>query len=1175
MGKLHITANVWLFLCLCCAAAFIAPGQLVAADDPANNELGIKLPQGLGKQRGYRKTWAVIIGINYQDPQKETNVPKAARGLVPELKNAEKDATSMHQLLTQLYAYDPECTKLLVGADATKQSIEQALHELNDDKVKPDDSVLVFFSGHATRVENENDERGALFASNVRFSERGKLLDGYLRMHKDLLSVLDSCNAKHKLVILDCCHSGEIFSLRGRSRSEADDRRGNNLFEARGSLQAIASCRDRQRATDGIGDNSPFTAALLQSLRRIPAREDSDHSRIGVNQLYAYMLPELKNLPNGQSPDCRLLDKVDGEFSFFPSNSSDAQEEFKKYVTSKAEIRLLQAMVPGDHGNWWFEEMPWFIPSLRLMILEKMTPDRAALQSSAIRRDELHKLADDLHKELQKQLSKLGQEENEGNRTKRAILTLRLNHFKRLLSMTPKDSKQIVAQIAADFASLDETVANELSASDLHMLAVAKHYLHAETNATDDVDTAYGNALARFDVNVGNELALKAICHADYGQFLILVKRDYAGAAHQFHSALALFGSDLLPKAQAVDMMGQPILPPASQTAASVAAGSDLQSGARRIVAGSAPPAFRVFALCSEAQAWQLQNRWGKANDLLSTARYLAQDFDSEHELMVFVLNRVAWANMEQWRIAEAQQYFKQANEILTRMSRTTSPVGDLGSVNSSTVKPALNAGQPVVDRRWDEWKLIVGYDYNALTRYLHHLHGLAMAKRFQGQEQEAIEDYRMIVHMTAMSMNHLKHADNQSQSAVETEQRLLERLVNSQERLADCNLFGDAAKRDLREAADDYRRALQATATMPAGNTRSQRRMSLLYRLAIALSLPSSIQDVPLAMEYCREAEGIRKDQKIRSIEVSGTIGLIAEAIVKVYAERNQVTALSPNKEQNPPAEKPENALAHLRKTIRDLSDELNGNPHRDQLEALLLATKVLTDEVPDNDRYHLTEDAELMLYFCRLILPKSSNLTDQRYAKQDSSAYLRSYYDTVMRTKLRMKPQHVKDLLEIQWEATNGEFYTKPRLTAPVLAVYLFHDQCLLLLDIPGGVSRHYSLEGQDCVADVQRACGKAEHRLPLPNELQRELVQLRNRANKFAPEGAVNPAAGQQAARLQLRWVDPQRGIADPLHGKTPEEKKVALRKPVTESDFPFLIPEGLDTEPNSADDLLSIK
>jgi tetratricopeptide (TPR) repeat protein len=1151
VGNQRRIAKALCFFLLCVST--ITTSACFAADD----DQGIKILNAPGKQRGYGNSWAVIIGINYQDAQKENNITKSTRNLLPELKNAEKDATSLEEVLRTMYDYKPACTTLLVGTEAKKEAIDKALHELCNDQVKPEDSVLIFFSGHATRVENESKERGALLAADVKFSERGKLLDGYVRMHKDLLDGLDKCVAKHKLVILDCCHSGEIFSLRGRSRSETDDRRGTNLFEATNSLQAIASCRDRQRATDGIGENSPFTAALLQGLRRIPARGDGNFSRLGVNQLFVHILPELKNLPNGQSPDLRQLGKEDGEFSFFPSPA--AKDKFKEYVTTNGQIRLLQAMVPGDHGNWWFEEMPWFIPSLRMMILEKLATDRSTVQSTAIRRDELLQLAHELHTKLQEQMNKLSQEEGPESKIKCDLLRLRLAHFKRLSTMTPKDSIKVMEEIVGDFDCLEQAIKSELSASDLHLYAVAKHYLHQKKNLTDGVEEAYKAALAAFRKEIGDELALKALCHTDFGQYLSLVTRDYAGAANQFHQALALFGSDLMPKAESKDMMGQPILPSPNQTATSIVVADDQQTGNHRIVAGSAPPAFRVFALCSEAEAWQRQNRWGKANDLLNTARFLAQDFDSEHELMVFVLNRVAWANMEQWRIGEAQQYFRQANEILVSMSRTTS---DLTAVKDSSQG---------ADQDRANWKLIMGHDYNSLTRYLHHMHGLAMAKRFQGQEQEAIQDYRKIIDLIAGSMSHLKQAENQTQATLEMEQRLLERLINAQERLADCNLFGNAAQRDLREAADDYRRALQAAATMPAGNVRSQRRVSLLYRLAIALSLPSTIQDVPLALEYCREAQALRKEQKIESIEVSGTLGLIAEAIVKVYAEKSPNTAMPALKDPN--AAPAENALATLRKTIRSLSDELNGNIHRDQLEALLLATKVLTDEVPDSDRYHLVEDAELMLHFCRIILPKSSEASDLRYVKQDSSAYLRSYFDTVMRTKLRMKPQHVKDLLEIQAEATKGKFYTKPEQTAPILAIYLFQDQCLLLLDIPGGVSRYYSLEGQDCVADVLRACSKAEYRLPLPSELQRELVQLRNRGIKV--EHA--PETSRSTARLQLRWIDPLRGIE-------PQSVRVTLNKPVegetkvakpAEFDFPFLIPEGIETEATSAENLLSTK
>ena len=120
---------------------------------------------------------------------------------------------------------------------------------------------------------------------------------------------------------------------------------------------------------------------------------------------------------------------------------------------------------------------------------------------------------------------------------------------------------------------------------------------------------------------------------------------------------------------------------------------------------------------------------------------------------------------------------------------------------------------------------------------------------------------------------------------------------------------------------------------------------------------------------------------KRIRPNEVSGTIGLIANAIVKVFAHQSPEESA---KDPDASAEKPLTALANLRKTIRDISDELNGNLHRDQLEVLLLAAKVLAEQDQDNDCYNLAEDSELLLYFCRLILPKSSSIADLRYNKQ-----------------------------------------------------------------------------------------------------------------------------------------------------------------------------------------------
>lgn len=1059
---------------------------------------------------GYGDSWALIIGINYQDTA--SKVPAVARGLVPMLNNAENDAAELQKVLVNLYGYREDHVIPLIGAGATKEAIERELNAFKD-KIKPNHSVLVFFSGHGTRIENVEGERGAIYAADVGFTEAGRLKSGYLRMHLDVLKTLkEDIPAKHKLLILDCCHSGEIFSLNARARSDAGDRRALALFEADNSIQAIASCRDRQRASDGSGKNSPFTAALLQALRRIPAREGAgvaSRSRVGVNQLFTYMLPELKNLSNGQSPDCRSLGNVDGEFAFFPAATQAANDEFGKNFTSDKEFRTLQAMVPGDHGNWWFEEMPWFIPSLRLMILEKAPPDKSALQSSAIRSEELHELAVELHRDLQKAVT------DAPVGIKRTLHELRLAHVRALLSKSARDSRQVVEKIVSDFETLGPSEREQLEASDLHLLAVGKHYLQRKTEETekvDAVDAAYAEALKRFDVNKPNELTLKSLCHADYGLFLSSVKREYANAATQFRSALSLFGSDLAPEVTAATAGDGPV-----QTVDATVAGGTATPEVRKIVSRSAPAAFRVFVLCSEASAWQQQNRWGKANDLLIEAHLVAKGFDEDHQLTVFVLNQIAWGQMVQWRIDEAVKHFDRANTILLKLAQSTD-----------------DAGNVLVERksRQQQFEIMLGYDYNALARYLHHLHGLAMAKRFRGQRDEAISDYREIVRMIAVALDQLKHGKSTRLVTGDVESTLLNRLVNSQERLADCNLFGNPAHPDLQEAADDYRRALNACAFLAPGDSRDNWRMRLLFKLSLALSIPSTAQDLELAGAYCREATELRKKLKVRPADAEGTLGLVSEAVVGVFAKSAKSLTVAS-------AEVEADALSNLRRQIHALCDELRGSLHRDQLETLLLATKVLVDQVPAEDRYHLAEDSELLLYLCRLILPRGSATPGNEHLRQETGSYLHAYYDTAMRNKLRMKPTHVKDLLEIQWEATRSEFYAKPSVPRPVLALYLLDDKCYLLLDVPGGASKSCCLEGNYYVKALTRACcDERADCLPLPEDIQEELIKLRKLEKTSVPVRSGKPVVTanaevsiDQGTILQLRWADPVRGLSEP--------------------------------------------
>jgi uncharacterized caspase-like protein len=90
---------------------------------------------------GYRKSWALIIGINeYQS--------------LPRLTGAVKSAKMVREKLVREFGFDPENVIELYDDQATRENILKAFDRLMDAKrVSRDDRVFVFFAGHGvTRV---------------------------------------------------------------------------------------------------------------------------------------------------------------------------------------------------------------------------------------------------------------------------------------------------------------------------------------------------------------------------------------------------------------------------------------------------------------------------------------------------------------------------------------------------------------------------------------------------------------------------------------------------------------------------------------------------------------------------------------------------------------------------------------------------------------------------------------------------------------------------------------------------------------------------------------------------------------------------------------------------------------------------------------------------------------
>lgn len=139
------------------------------------------------------KYYALILGINdYLDPE------------ISSLDKPIRDAEIFYNAITSLYTFNEENVKLIRNATSTQ--IYEALDYFAQ-KVKPEDSFLIFYAGHG--VWDEDAQIGYWLPSDARRNSkrdwfRNSTLRDYLREIK----------SKHTLLISDACFGGSIFKTR-------------------------------------------------------------------------------------------------------------------------------------------------------------------------------------------------------------------------------------------------------------------------------------------------------------------------------------------------------------------------------------------------------------------------------------------------------------------------------------------------------------------------------------------------------------------------------------------------------------------------------------------------------------------------------------------------------------------------------------------------------------------------------------------------------------------------------------------------------------------------------------------------------------------------------------------------------------------------------------------------
>lgn len=302
-SRVRLYVFVWIAACMgaiCCPRVQAGPGG--------------ELPEA--EIRPYQKVYALCIGINDYGQSEAFG----------DLRYAVNDAKQVHRRFIENYGYE---AILLTDAEATREGILEAIRRMTA-KAGRDDVVIVYYSGHGhtvNYVQNEIDEWASyLVPADARITpdqiNNRDAFDQQAVPGSGLMVPIRESQAKHKLVVLDCCVSGMLVATRSASGIAATDGAADtDIFIGLRDRSALAMTAgvSRQKSyefppgTDT--QHGIFTYHFLQQLDKnpvIPARTMTTKIAGGVRQT----VTELGFTKQVMTPRAKDIADEIGDFAF-------------------------------------------------------------------------------------------------------------------------------------------------------------------------------------------------------------------------------------------------------------------------------------------------------------------------------------------------------------------------------------------------------------------------------------------------------------------------------------------------------------------------------------------------------------------------------------------------------------------------------------------------------------------------------------------------------------------------------------------------------------------------------------------------------------------------------------------------------------------------------------------
>jgi hypothetical protein len=218
------------------------------------------------------KLWIILVGIG-------------SYTTMPSLKYTDDDAFLLHSYFKSPAggALPDSQIKILIDEDATKAKIMASLTDFGA-KAGKNDMLMFFFSGHG------------MSGSFLPYDYDGAY---QVLKHSDILNILESSQAKSKVVIADACHSGS-FTAKGSTSYESTL---NNLYSAfnnsRGGTLLLLSSKAEEVSVESNGfRQGVFSHYLITGLK---GEANTNHDNIvTVEEVYNYVYRNVRLFTNNQ-----------------------------------------------------------------------------------------------------------------------------------------------------------------------------------------------------------------------------------------------------------------------------------------------------------------------------------------------------------------------------------------------------------------------------------------------------------------------------------------------------------------------------------------------------------------------------------------------------------------------------------------------------------------------------------------------------------------------------------------------------------------------------------------------------------------------------------------------------------------------------------------------------------